>query len=110
MIRQFLSEQRGQSTVEFALVSIPLFLLVIGLFDLGRATFHYHMISNAAREGARAGVTSASAQQICQIAAQKVFAPNVPSTPACVQVSGIWQYSGAGLEVKVLDRGAAPTV
>lgn len=43
----------GQSLVEFALI-LPLFvLLVIGIFDIGRAFFAYIAISNAAREGAR---------------------------------------------------------
>jgi len=44
---------RGQSLVEFALI-LPLFvLLVVGVFDLGRAFFAYIAISNAAREGVR---------------------------------------------------------
>lgn len=44
---------RGQSLVEFALI-LPLFvLLLVGVFDIGRAFFAYIAISNAAREGAR---------------------------------------------------------
>jgi hypothetical protein len=43
----------GQSLVEFALL-LPLFvLLIVGIFDLGRAFFAYIAISNAAREGTR---------------------------------------------------------
>jgi hypothetical protein len=43
----------GQSLVEFALI-LPLFVLIIvGVFDIGRAFFAYIAISNAAREGAR---------------------------------------------------------
>ncbi len=45
--------QKGQSLVEFALV-LPLFVLIlVGIFDIGRAFFAYIAISNAAREGAR---------------------------------------------------------
>ena len=45
--------QSGQSLVEFALI-LPLFvLLIIGIFDIGRAFFAYIEITNAAREGAR---------------------------------------------------------
>jgi Flp pilus assembly protein TadG len=45
--------KKGQSLVEFALL-LPLFVLIIvGVFDLGRAFFAYIAISNAAREGAR---------------------------------------------------------
>jgi len=47
------SNKKGQSLVEFALV-LPLFvLLIVGVFDLGRAFFAYIAISNAAREGTR---------------------------------------------------------
>jgi Flp pilus assembly protein TadG len=49
---------RGQALVEFALV-IPLFLLiVVGLFDLGRAVFAYNTLTNAAREGARMAIVN----------------------------------------------------
>ena len=45
--------QVGQSLVEFALI-LPLFvLIVVGIFDLGRAFFAFIDISNAAREGVR---------------------------------------------------------
>ncbi len=44
---------RGQSLVEFALI-LPIFvLIVVGIFDLGRAFFAYIAIANAAREGVR---------------------------------------------------------
>lgn len=43
----------GQSLVEFALI-LPIFvLLIVGVFDLGRAFFSYIAITNAAREGTR---------------------------------------------------------
>lgn len=46
--------ERGASLVEFAIV-LPLLLLVIGgLIDFGRLYFTEVMITNAAREGARA--------------------------------------------------------
>jgi Flp pilus assembly protein TadG len=49
---------RGQALVEFALV-IPLFLLLlIALFDLGRAVFAYNTLTNAAREGARIAIVN----------------------------------------------------
>ncbi len=43
----------AQSTVEFALLSGVLFLLVMGIFDLGRAVAVYIGIAEAAHEGAR---------------------------------------------------------
>jgi len=51
---------RGQAMVEFALV-IPFFLiLVFGIVDFGMVLRSYVQITNAAREGARYGVTCKS--------------------------------------------------
>lgn len=43
----------GQSMVEFALLSGVFFLLLMGIFDLGRAVAIYISIAEAAHEGAR---------------------------------------------------------
>src|SRR4029077_3264030 len=49
---------RGQALVEFALV-IPIFLLLlIAIFDMGRAVFAYNTLTNAAREGARIAIVN----------------------------------------------------
>lgn len=48
--------QRGQGLAEFALI-FPLFiLLLLVVFDFGRAIYAYHTISNAARGGARIAI------------------------------------------------------
>jgi len=47
--------QRAQSTVEFAISSIVLLLLMTGLLDLSRAFYYSVDIHAAAREGARHG-------------------------------------------------------
>lgn len=47
---------RGQTLVEFALVAPILILLLLALFDLGRAVYAYNTVSNAAREGARLAI------------------------------------------------------
>lgn len=45
--------QQGQSMIEFALVLPLMVLIVVGIFELGRAFFAFIAISNAAREGVR---------------------------------------------------------
>ena len=56
--------QRGQSLVEFALV-LPIFLvLALSIIDFGWALRAYLTATNSAREGARLGVTGATADQI----------------------------------------------
>ena len=55
---------RGQALVEMALV-IPIFLLIlVSLFDLGRAVFAYNTLTNAAREGARMAIVNQNVTSI----------------------------------------------
>ncbi len=48
-------KQRGQSLVEFAISSMVLLLLAMGLIDLSRAFYYSVNLQGAAREGARHG-------------------------------------------------------
>jgi Flp pilus assembly protein TadG len=53
-------QERGQDLVEYALV-LPLFLfLAFSIIELSLLFFDYVTVSNAAREGARAGIVMAS--------------------------------------------------
>jgi len=45
----------GQAVVEFALISLVLMMLTVGLVDLGRGFFQYQAVASAARFGARWG-------------------------------------------------------
>ena len=57
---------RGQSMTEFAFV-LPVFILVmVGLFDLGRAVFAFNTITNAAREGARLAIVNQDVPSIVE--------------------------------------------
>ncbi len=63
--------QRGQGLVEMALI-LPVFLLVlIGIFDAGRAVYANSALSQAAREGARLG------------AVEVPWVGLAPTTPGC---------------------------
>lgn len=50
--------QRGQATVEFALVFVIFAFVIMGIFDFGRGVVAYNTISHAAREGARLAIHS----------------------------------------------------
>src|SRR5712692_719454 len=54
-VQQRRRRQRGQSLVEFAISSIVLLLLAMGLLDLSRAFYFAVNLDSAAREGARHG-------------------------------------------------------
>ena len=56
--------QRGQSLVEFAISSIVLLLLAMGLLDLSRAFYYAVNLEGAAREGARHAAWFNTAQRV----------------------------------------------
>ena len=55
--KQIPRRARGQGLVEFALVSILLFIFLLGIIEMGRFLFAYSVVSNAAQEGSRFGIT-----------------------------------------------------
>ena len=62
-------DRRGQSMVEFALV-LPIFVLIlVGIFDFGRAIYAFNTISNAAREGARLAIVDQTVSHVQEVAA-----------------------------------------
>lgn len=58
------ARSRGQTIAEFALTVPIVILVLLGLFDLGRAVFMYNAITNAAREGARLAIVNQSEAKI----------------------------------------------
>ena len=50
-----LAHERGQDAVEFAIIALFLFLIIVFIVDLGRVTYFAAVLHNAAREGARIG-------------------------------------------------------
>jgi len=58
------NSEAAQTLVEFSLV-LPIFLLLLfALVDFGRAFFSWQVVTNAAREGARAGAVRSDAATI----------------------------------------------
>lgn len=60
----------GQALVEFALI-LPIFVLVlVGIFDMGRAVYDYNVISNAARQAIRLAIVDQNTTKITNEAVQ----------------------------------------
>ena len=57
---------RGQALVEFALIFPVIVLLMLALFDMGRAVFIYNGLTNAAREGVRLAIVNQDKDLILQ--------------------------------------------
>lgn len=65
-VRNWRKTEAGQSLVEFSLI-LPVFLvLMFGLVDFGRAFYTWMIVTNAAREGARAGAVQLDTNSINQ--------------------------------------------
>ncbi|TEB06998.1 TadE-like protein [Pelotomaculum schinkii] len=56
LIKKLIKNKQGQALVELALVLPILIMLVMGTVEFGRIFHSYLLITNAAREGARAGI------------------------------------------------------
>lgn len=51
-----LQRERGAATIEFAISAIVLFLFVFGIIEFGILMYDKHILTNASREAARAGI------------------------------------------------------
>lgn len=61
-------KRKGQAVVEFALVLPVFILLLMGAVEFGRAYLDLHLLTNAAREGARVGSLPQSTETEVQTA------------------------------------------
>jgi hypothetical protein len=96
------ARERGQALVEFSLVLIVFLVLVMAVFDFGRAVYQNNGVAQAAREIARATsvhpgsdftvATGRSSETNSVIATQKGLIPNLGDpTFACVDITGTVQ-------------------
>jgi Flp pilus assembly protein TadG len=100
---------QGQSLLEFALILPVLVLVLVGVFDLGRALFALITINNAAREGARYATlhTDEAVAMIQAAAVQEAAGSGVDITAANVSVVCLEDSGGPAWPC---DRGNAVRV
>jgi Flp pilus assembly protein TadG len=67
----FRGSDRGQSLVEMALLLPVLILILMVLFDFGRAVFAFNTVSNASREGARIAIVDQTVASGISVGAQE---------------------------------------
>lgn len=83
--------------IEYALVLPIVLLLILGIIDFGIAVFTFDTISNAAREGARAGIISGTSQQAVSTAALGL----TTGLPGTTQVNILQQCENGVVQVEV---------
>lgn len=91
--------QRGAAAVEFALVAIVFFMLLIGIVEMGRVLFTWNATAEATRYGARVAVVCPKDDPAILSRMQKImpalvtenvvvtYTPNGCSVANCQQVS-----------------------
>ena len=82
MMRRRGRGQRGQGLTEFALIFPVFILLLVLVFDFGRAIYAHHTISNAARQAARVAIVDQAEDPIRAMA----MAETVGLNPADIGV------------------------
>jgi Flp pilus assembly protein TadG len=87
--------RRGAAVVELAFTAPILFLLVFGMIDVGRAVMVQNLITNAARDGARAAVLDGAtadaieAHVIEYLNASSVAGASVAVSPNPITTAGL---------------------
>lgn len=105
---------RGQTLVEFALILPILLLILMGMFDFGRAIVAYNTLSEAARNGARVSIVNQTPADICSVAASRAVALGMPTTCAAnATAPGIYVTASTGgtscAEIKTCNQTVRAT-
>jgi Flp pilus assembly protein TadG len=90
-MRMKFASQKGAAMVEFALIVIPLLLITFGIIEFGMLLYNQQVLTNASREGARAGIVSSTprvseatiesvVQNYCLNHLVTFGTPNIPTT------------------------------
>ncbi|MDA8235370.1 MAG: pilus assembly protein [Clostridia bacterium] len=93
--------EKGQSTVEMALVLPIVILLLFGIMEFGRIFNAYLIITNAAREGARAGVVGASDAAIRSAATATAGTLDTVAMSVYITPASYLRVRGASLTVEI---------
>lgn len=100
-MRESWTGEAGSTAVEFAIL-LPVFVaLLLGIAEYGWLFYHEVVVSNAAREGARIGVTYAPGDA--------VDGPTAATTRVGEYLLASGLECGGGCEVSAADTGASPS-
>jgi len=105
--RNLAGHESGQDLVEFALVLPVLALLIFGIIQAGILVWNYNTVSNAAREGARAGIVMKSPQETPDPEMRKCPGSQAIVAAACALTTGLTPASSVEVDVVLLDAGDA---
>jgi Flp pilus assembly protein TadG len=89
------ARNRAQALVEFALIVPVMLLLVLGMFDLGRAFVFAVAVQNGAREAARMGERAALDPTVTNtLILQRLIDASAPALTGCTAQTGTQPSTG----------------
>jgi Flp pilus assembly protein TadG len=86
-MRKLLRTERGQTLVETAIILPVIVLMLFGILDAGRIFSTWVVVTNASREGARAGAVHATVAEIKTAAASAAAPVGVTTADVVVTCS-----------------------
>lgn len=100
----FRRSDEGQAVVEFALIVPVLMLLVVGIFEFGRAWNAHQAVTDAAREGARIAVIAdptITEDSVRKVVRNALSAVALDANLAVIQLTGVDDPTGEPARVEV---------
>ena len=85
-LRRMVKSEKGQSMVELALILPIIILILFGILEFGRIFYSYIVITNAAREGARAGAVGSPDSEIIERIREAAPLPNAETNLAITKL------------------------
>src|SRR5262249_34473281 len=100
-----LRSEAGTAMVEFALVALPLFLLVGGILDFARAMNYYNDMTQLAGQGARAAIVAGNPDGSTPNTATSVQCQLIKNYTTSAELKGTTATNG--LHVQITDPNNA---
>jgi Flp pilus assembly protein TadG len=100
----FRRSDEGQAVVEFALIVPVLMLLIVGVFEFGRAWSAHQAVTDAAREGARVAVIADPAvteDSVRKVVRNALTAVSLDADLAEIELTGVNAPTGEPARVAV---------
>ncbi len=95
------ASQRGVVAVEFALISLFFFTLVLGIVELGRVLYVWNTVQEVTRRAAREAVVRSFVSEVSAVRREALFRPGTGTGSVVLPAAG--EISNAEVRIMYLD-------
>jgi Flp pilus assembly protein TadG len=96
MDQSFFRGQSGQTLVEMAILIPIVIILIVGIVDFGRILMTQHVVTNAAREGARLVALGEGYSDVKEKVVYYIREAGLDESKAKIYISGTWALAAPG--------------